>query len=160
MPPGALRGREHLLPSSGRALDVACGRGAVAVWLAARGLATDAVDVSPVGVAAGAELAREWGVDVGWSVHDLDTGLPPGCSGPYDVVVCQRFRDPALYPALVAALAPGGLLVITVLSEVGDSGGAFRAAPGELATAFAALEVLAHTERDGEASLVGRHPGR
>jgi SAM-dependent methyltransferase len=154
-PPDALRGREHLLPAGGRALDVACGRGAVAAWLAGRGFAVDAVDVSPVGLAAGAALAP----GVRWIAHDLTAGLPPSCPGPYDVVVCQRYRDPALYPALAAALAPGGLLVLTVLSEVGDSGGPFRAAPGELPAAFPGLEHLAHDEGDGQASLVARARG-
>lgn len=150
MPPDALRGREHLLPDGGRALDVACGRGGVSVWLAERGFTVDAVDVSPVGLAAGAALAP----GLTWLRHDLTTGLPR--RGPYEVVVCQRYRDPALYAALAAALAPGGLLVLTVLSEVGDSGGPFRAAPGELVAAFGDLEHLAVTEGDGQATLVAR----
>ena len=81
---------------------MACGRGAVAVWLAARGFAVDAVDVSAVGLAAAAELAARCGVAAtgcGGGLHDLDAGLPAGCPGPYDVVVCQRFRDPAAVPA-------------------------------------------------------------
>ncbi len=151
-PPDALRGRESLLPVSGRMLDVACGRGGVAVWFARRGWRVDAVDVSPVGLAAGAAAAPQ----VTWHVHDLGRGLPVECAGPYDVVVCQRFRDPALYPALAAALAPGGLLVLTVLSEVGDTAGPYRAAPGELAAAFPELEHLAHAERDGQATLLAR----
>jgi 2-polyprenyl-3-methyl-5-hydroxy-6-metoxy-1,4-benzoquinol methylase len=157
-PPDALRGRTELLPPGGRALDVACGRGTVAVWLAGRGFAVDAVDVSPVALEAGRELAAREGVPerVRWWLHDLDTGLPG--AGLYDVVVCQRFRDPAHYPELVARLAPGGLLVVTVLSEVGEGPGPFRALPGELRTAFAGLEVLYHVERDGEASLVARAP--
>ena len=64
-PPGVLAGAAELtacFPVSGRALDVACGRGGVAVWLARRGLAVDAVDVSPVGLAAGARLAAAAGV--------------------------------------------------------------------------------------------------
>jgi SAM-dependent methyltransferase len=154
MPPDALRGREHLLPAHGRALDVACGRGSVAAWLRARGLAVDAVDVSPVGLAAGRALAPA----VRWHEHDLASGLPPACAGPYDVVVCQRYRDPALYPALVDVLAPGGLLVITVLSQVGDSGGPYRAAPGELRAASAGLDVLDHTEGNGEATVLARRP--
>ncbi|QNG55769.1 methyltransferase domain-containing protein [Pseudonocardia petroleophila] len=153
MPPDALRGREHLLPAGGRALDVACGRGGVAVWLAGRGFAVDAVDVSPVGLAAGA-AAADGAAGVTWIAHDLTTGLPG--AGPYDVVVCQRYRDPALYPALAAALAPGGLLVITVLSEVGDSGGPFRARPGELVAAFGDLVPHAMAEGGGEATLVAR----
>ncbi len=156
MVPVALRGREHLLPAGGRALDVACGRGAVSVWLAARGLTVDAVDVSATALAAGAALAAD---GVRWWRHDLDTGLPAGCSGPYDVIVCQRFRDPALYPLLTAALGDGGLLVVTVLSEVGEGPGPWRATAGELLTAFGDLDVLAHGEGDGEASIVARRPG-
>ncbi|MEQ3549859.1 class I SAM-dependent methyltransferase [Pseudonocardia nematodicida] len=155
LPPDALRGRLDLVPSTGRALDVACGRGGVAVWLAARGLDVVAVDVSPAGLAAGAALADDHDVRVRWVEADLDGGFPDE-DGTYDLVVCQRFRDPALYPALAAAVAPGGLLVISVRSEVGDEGGRFRAAPGELAAAFGDLEVLAHHEGDGEAYLLAR----
>ncbi|GAA4938658.1 methyltransferase family protein [Actinomycetospora succinea] len=142
-------GREDLVPTAGRALDLACGRGTVAVWLARRGLDVDAVDVSPVGLAAG----RAQAPDVHWIEADLDDGLP--VAGPYDVVVCQRFRDPALYPALIGVLAPGGLLVISVLSGAGDAGGPFRAPPGELLEAFGgALDVRHHAEGHGEESLV------
>ncbi|MFP5021450.1 class I SAM-dependent methyltransferase [Pseudonocardia phyllosphaerae] len=156
-PPDALRGRLDLLPATGRALDVACGRGSVAVWLAEHGLDVVAVDVSPAGLAAGAELAAGREVRVRWVEADLDAGFPAEESR-YDVVVCQRFRDPALYPALRDALAPGGLLVVTVLSEVGDSGGRFRAEPGELARAFAGLEIIEHHEGDGGARLLARAP--
>ena len=152
LPPDVLRGHEGLVPSSGRALDVACGRGAASVWLARRGLVVDAVDVSAVALAA----ARRLSADVRWWQHDLDAGLPPACVGPYDVVVCQRFRDPALYPALIAVLAPRGLLVITVLSEVDEGPGPWRAPPRELLDAFAGLDVLVHREANGEATLVGR----
>jgi SAM-dependent methyltransferase len=162
MPPDELRGREELLPAGGRAIDVACGRGAVAVWLAGRGFTVDAVDVSPVGLAAAAALARRHGVATGvtWWVHDLDAGLPHGCAGPYDVVVCQRFRDPQRYPQLAVRVAAGGLLVVTVLSEVGAEPGAWRAAPGELRAAFGELDVLADREGDGEAGLLARRPDR
>jgi SAM-dependent methyltransferase len=160
-PPGVLMGAPDLadvFPSAGVALDVACGRGGVAVWLAQRGLAVDALDVSPVALAAAARLAAAAGVAdrCRWLLHDLDDGLPDGCAGPYDVVVCQLFRDPALYPALADALAPGGLLAVTVLSQVGAAAGPFRAAPGELTSAFRGLSVLASRESDGEAALLAR----
>ncbi|WP_433798686.1 class I SAM-dependent methyltransferase [Actinomycetospora sp. CA-084318] len=153
-PPSVLVGREELVPTTGRALDVACGRGTVAVWLAARSLAVDAVDAAPAGLALGRELADAEGVSVRWIEADLDDGLP--VAGSYDVVVQQRFRDPLLYPALAGLLAPGGLLVVTVLSTVGDTGGRFRAAPGELRAAFGHLDVLVDEEGDGEAHLVAR----
>ena len=160
-PPGVLAGAAELtacFPVSGRALDVACGRGGVAVWLALRGLEVDAVDISPVGLAAGARLAAAAGVTgrIRWIAHDLDTGLPQACRGSYDVVVCQLFRDPRRYADLVAALAPGGLLAITVLSEVDAEPGPFRAPPGELRAAFGSLDVLVDHEANGEASFVGR----
>jgi SAM-dependent methyltransferase len=162
-PPGVLAGAAELtacFPVSGRALDVACGRGGVAVWLARRGLAVDAVDVSPVGLAAGARLAAAAGVTgrIRWIAHDLDAGLPADCRGPYDVVVCQLFRDPRRYADLVATLAPGGLLAVTVLSEVDAAPGPFRALPGELRAAFSDLETLLDRERDGEATLLARRP--
>jgi hypothetical protein len=116
--------------------------------------------VSEVGLAATAALAERHGVRVGvrcWP-HDLDAGLPAGCAGPYDVVICQRFRDPALYSPMIGRLGPGGLLVLTVLSEVGEAPGPWRATPGELRSAFDGLEVLAEREGDGEAGVVVRKP--
>jgi SAM-dependent methyltransferase len=170
-PPTALVGREDLVPvretrrggarpgdGAGRALDLACGRGTVAVWLAARGLATTAVDVSPEALRLTDELAATHGVAVTTVRADLDDGLPTAAAGPVDVVVCQRFRDPALYPVLPRLLTPGGLLVVTVLSSVGDAGGPFRAGPGELRAAFGHLEVLVDEEGLGEAHLVARVP--
>jgi 2-polyprenyl-3-methyl-5-hydroxy-6-metoxy-1,4-benzoquinol methylase len=160
MPPDALRGREHVLPPGGRALDVACGRGGVATWLAGRGFVVDAVDISGLALAVGEDLALRHGVAdrVRWWRQDLDAGLPAGCGGPYDVVVCQRVRDPARFGELTARLAPGGLLVVAVLSEVDEGPGPFRAPAGELRAAFGALEVLHDVERDGEARLVARRP--
>ncbi|MCD2195064.1 class I SAM-dependent methyltransferase [Actinomycetospora endophytica] len=156
-PPSVLVGREELVPDGpARALDVACGRGTVAVWLAGRGLATTAVDVSPEALRLTTELASSLGVDVTTVGADLDDGLPAAVVGPFDVVVCQRFRDPRLYPALERLLAPGGLLVVSVLSTVGDEGGSYRAAPGELRAAFSHLEVLVDEEGHGEAHLVAR----
>jgi 2-polyprenyl-3-methyl-5-hydroxy-6-metoxy-1,4-benzoquinol methylase len=152
--PSVLVGREALVPDDGAALDLACGRGTVAVWLAARGLATTAVDVSPEALRLTTALAADHGVDVTTLLADLDDGLP--ATGPFDVVVCQRFRDPRLYPGLVELLAPGGLLVVSVLSTVGDAGGSYRAGPGELREAFGHLEVLVDEEGTGEAHLVGR----
>ena len=54
------------------------------------------------------------------------------------------------------AVAPGGLLAITVLSEVGDAPGPFRAAAGELTAAFAQLETIASGECGGYAWLLAR----
>ena len=153
LPPDALRGREDWVPTAGRALDVACGRGAVALWLARRGLVVDAVDVSPVGLAAGTQRGAD--LPVRWIAPRPRRRVAR--AGPL------RRRRRAAVPRRPrstrrssASLAPGGLLVVTVLSEVDEGPGPLRAAPGELSAAFGSLDVLVHHEANGEASLVGR----
>jgi hypothetical protein len=86
--------------------------------------------------------------------------LPPDLTGRCALVICQRFRQPSLYAALADVLAPGGLVVVTVLSQVGFNGtpGDYHALPGELADAFErdGMEILQSREGDGEATLVAR----
>lgn len=139
---------------SGVALDIACGQGAAAVWLAQRGLDVTGFDVSAVAVGQARALAEQAGVAAHFEVADLDDGLPPG--PPVDVLVCHRFRDPRLYPALIDRLAPDGLLAICVLSEAGGPPGPFRAPAGELHAAFAGLDTVAAEEGDGQAWLLAR----
>jgi SAM-dependent methyltransferase len=146
-------------PSSGAALDLACGDGRGAVWLARRGLDVMAVDVSPEAIVLADDLVRRAGVDARCrlTVADLDEGLPPG--PPVDVVLCHLFNAPHLDEAVVDRLRPGGLLAVAVLSEVGAGPGRFRARPGELLDRFGGrdeLELLDHREADGVARLLAR----
>ncbi|WP_264077536.1 class I SAM-dependent methyltransferase [Mycolicibacterium houstonense] len=156
--PRAFRRHEDAFPVAGTALDVACGPGLSSVWLARRGLRVSGLDVSVVAIDRARRLAADHGVSgrCRFEVADLDDGLPDG--PPVDVVLCHRFRDPGLYPALAARLRPGGLLAVCVLSEVGAEPGRFRAAAGELETAFAGLEPVAAHEGDGEAWILARSP--
>lgn len=65
----------------GRALDVGCGEGADAVWLALRGWPVTALDVSSVALDRAANAAREAGVDIEWLHAGLpDADLPPAVS--------------------------------------------------------------------------------
>jgi hypothetical protein len=139
---------------------VACGLGGQTLWLAGRGLHVVALDVSPVAIATVVESAAAAGLSgrVDARVTDLDAGLPPE-PATVDVIVCQRFRQPALYPQFADRLRPGGIGLVTVLSEVGtDSPGVFHAPPGELPAAFDRpdIDVLHHDERAGQASIVFR----
>ncbi len=148
---------ESLLPSAGYALEIACGRGQAALWLAARGMQVHAVDISPVaiGQARSALAKSEYAERVRFEIFDLDQGLPVG--PPCALVLCCNFRDPRLDQAMLGRLAPGGILAIAALSDVGAARpGSFRARPGELRRAFAALELLKDGEGDGRAWLVGR----
>ncbi|WP_242638562.1 class I SAM-dependent methyltransferase [Mycolicibacterium sp. S2-37] len=143
-------------PCRGTALDIACGQGRAAVWLAQRGIEVWGVDVSPVAVAHATELARAEGVAqrCRFSVADLDDGLPQGPA--VDVVVCHLFRDPRLDQEMISRLAAGGLLAVAALSEVDAERGPYRARPGELQGAFAALDIVAAGEGGGIAWLLAR----
>jgi SAM-dependent methyltransferase len=148
-----------LLPSRGAALDLACGAGSGAVWLAGIGLEVQAVDASDVAIDAAARLADESGVGdrCRFSVHDLDTGLPAGPS--VDLITCHLFSAPGLDREIIGRLRPGGVLAITVLSEVGGEPGPYRALPGELPERFGVLDIRFHREGDGTATLVGAATG-
>ena len=158
-PPEVFAPYLDVFPITGLALDLACGQGFGAVWLARRGLDVEGLDVSPVASGQARDLARRCGVDGRCLlvVVDLDNGLPAG--PPVDVVLCHKFRDRRLDRAIVERLAPGGVLAMSSLSEVGGTPGPFRARPGELLAAFAGLEVIAAGEGDGETWLVARAPG-
>ena len=148
-----------VFPNAGYAIDVACGQGTGAVWLAQRGLRVAGFDVSPIAIEQARALAVRSGVGerCRFEVADLDDGLPDG--PPADVVHCARFRDRRLDAAMRERLAPRGLLAITALSQVDSTPGRFRAAPGELRAAFAGLEIIAEGEGDGLAWLLARRQG-
>ncbi|GBE67269.1 SAM-dependent methyltransferase [Mycobacterium sp. MFM001] len=154
--PSVFAGFEELFPTGGHALDLACGQGLAAVWFARRGMEVRGFDVSPVAIGQARDLARRCGVGdrCRFDVVDLDQGLPNG--PPANVIVCHRFRDRRLDRAIIGRLAPGGLVAISALSEVGAAPGPFRAAPGELTTACAELELIAADDADGVAWVLAR----
>jgi SAM-dependent methyltransferase len=105
----------------GRALDVGCGEGADAVWLALRGWDVTAVDVSRVALDRAAAAAEEAGASVRW-LHAglLDVAVP---DGGFDLVSAQYpalLRTPGADAerALLAAVAPGGTLLVVHHADV------------------------------------------
>ena len=150
-----------MLPASGRCLDIASGTGAVSLWFAQQGFEVIALDVSDVAIGRLEAAATAGGLSgrVDARTVDLDQGLPADLDD-LDVVVCQRFRDPALYRPIVDRLRSGGLGVVTVLSGVGaDDPGPFHATAGELSSAFGAderCEIVHEFEGDGVAHVVVR----
>ena len=96
----------------GRALDVACGVGQNAIWLAQRGFAVDAVDISPVALEQAQRSAADAGLAppaVNFIQADLEAWLPPATA--YDLVIGFRFLNRRLWPRLQSALRPGGWLL-------------------------------------------------
>lgn len=151
------------LDRTGLCLDVACGLGETAIWAAQRGYEVVAIDASDVAITALNTAAILHGVRdrIDTRVVDLDHGLPIDVAARCSLVICQRFREPALYEQFELMLRPGGVAVVTVLSEVGLAGtpGPFHAPPGELVGALRSSEELTierHVELDGEATIVAR----
>jgi SAM-dependent methyltransferase len=99
----------------GTALELAAGSGTNAVWLAAQGWRTTAVDWSPVGLANGRAKADAAGVSVEWLERNLFDWTPPARS--LDLVVIVYLHVPPderrpIYAGAAAAVAPGGRLLV------------------------------------------------
>ena len=156
-----------LLPTSGDALDIACGRGRHALWLARHGLRVTAVDRSEEAIAAVLDAARERALPIAAHVVDLEQ---PGADlgrEVFDVIVGVHYLHRPLFPALVAALRPGGILIYETFTRAQARRGkptnpAFLLEPAELRTLTSGLDVI--DEREGEfgnrdvAAIVCRKP--
>jgi SAM-dependent methyltransferase len=113
-PNGALVAEVNGL-TPGRVLDVGCGEGADAVWLAREGWDVTALEVSGVALERAAGHARDAGVVIHWVHAGLaEAALPPAS---FDLVSAQypallRTPDAAAERALLAAVGPGGVLLL------------------------------------------------
>ncbi|SHL19838.1 class I SAM-dependent methyltransferase [Actinacidiphila paucisporea] len=119
---------EQGLISPCRVLDLGCGPGRNALYLASNGFEVDAVDLSPVAVTWAEDRAREAGVDVRFVCGDA-FALPAGeLNGPYDLVVdsgCFHHLPPHRRVSYLAfldrVLVPGGHLALTCFAA-GEKG--------------------------------------
>jgi SAM-dependent methyltransferase len=157
----------QLLPRNGTALDVACGRGQNAIWLADRGLRTIAVDRNESAVAWVNQEATRRVLPLWAQIVDLENGPPFLEPSTFDVIVVAHYLYRPLFPALVAALRPGGVLVYETFTRAQAARGkptnpAFLLEPGELEKLVQPLEILASREGDFDdrlvASVVARRP--
>jgi len=181
-PAGILREILALLPA-GAVLDLACGTGRNALFLAESGRRVTAVDWSAAGLeilAARAlekgiavrrierleEAARRTGAGLALMQADLEKiNLPKKA---YDAILCIRYLQRSLFPQICEALRPGGLLLYETYTvaqldfEGGPKDAAHLLKSGELRNAFPELRVLFYRELragQGIASLVATKPG-
>ena len=160
--PAWLAEHEAALPRRGLMLDVAAGAGRLSAWASDRGLSVTAVDVSAVGLA----TLRERVPGARTVVRDLE--LEPRLPrGPYALVACFHYRQPSLWPAMIAVLGRGGVLVaelatVTNLERHERPSKRWLAERGELESLAAGLEILLseegwHHDRH-TARLIARKP--
>ncbi|HUO49226.1 MAG TPA: class I SAM-dependent methyltransferase [Acidimicrobiales bacterium] len=106
-----------LVPAT--ALDVACGEGRNAIWLAEQGWRVTGVDFSGVGLAKAATLAAARGVEVQWVEGDLTRWDPPVA---YDLVAVLYLQLPVevrrpVFRHLASSVAPGGTMLVVAHDE-------------------------------------------
>ncbi len=97
------------------ALDLGCGQGADAIWLASQGWTVTAADISQAALDVAAQHAAEAGVTVTWERHDLAVSLP---AGRFDLVTASFLHSdvelprPRILRAAAGTVADGGTLLI------------------------------------------------
>jgi len=146
-----------LAPRGARTLDVACGRGRHALLLAGAGFAVRAVDRDPGQVALLNAIARRLRLPLDAAVVDLESGAPDLGEDEWELVLVFNYLHRPLFPTLVRALKPGGILLYETYTRDQAKHGRptnpdHLLEAGELAELVAPLEVL----RQAEGELDGR----
>ncbi len=153
---------------AGTAVDIGCGEGADAIWLARRGWRVTGADISSVALERARAHGDQAGVEVEWVQTDLLAWQAPADG--FDLVNVQFFQlaEPERTVALrrfAAAVAPGGLLLVVahhpVHAETGVPGPpADRLyTPEDVTALFAAPEWETVTAETRTRTAAGHHSG-
>jgi len=148
MTPAAwLTDHADLLPARARALDLACGRGRNALWLGERCASVLALDRDAAAIDQLRAEALARGLPVTAVVSDLESGVRPLPSASFEVIVVIHYLHRPLFPRLIDALAPGGVLVYETFTRPQAARGKptnpdFLLEQGELRRLVAPLEIL------------------
>jgi tellurite methyltransferase len=157
-----------LLPRrpAARALDLACGAGRNALYLAGLGYNVDAWDISDVALdLLRAEVERRRATGQSLNIAPLRVDLESASlpESAYDLVVTIHFLERSLFASMATALRSDGLLLVQTLmrrAAPDDRNPAYLLEPGELRAAFPWLELVEYQEDPigGWAGLVARRP--
>lgn len=107
-----VRALQSLAP--GKALDIACGAGRHAIYLAAAGWIVTAVDSSQVGIEVTRQRAAERGITIETVTADLEKGEFTIQPDAYDLICVFYYLQRDLFPRLKAGLKTGGTLVAAI----------------------------------------------
>lgn len=140
----------------GAALDLACGPGRHALYLAERGWRVTAVDGAPTAI----ELLRAQSVRSNLAIDarlaDLETGQFDFPIEQFDLVLACLYLQRDLIPKLKRALRSEGIVIMTAL--LGERATPTRVVRGELDALFDDWHVLHYREGQGVAELVAQKP--
>ena len=140
----------HLLPASGRALDLACGRGGNAMFLAEHGLQTWAWDISETVLEQLTAQVTRAGLKLHTEVKDIEnTELPVAC---FEVIVVSFFLNRSICESIIKMLTSDGLLfyqtytVDALKAGIGPTNPDYLLHPNELIKLFDGLQLHAYRE--------------
>jgi 2-polyprenyl-3-methyl-5-hydroxy-6-metoxy-1,4-benzoquinol methylase len=139
----------HLLPSSGKALELACGIGANAIFLANQKLQVDAWDISTVALKKLDEYSRANNLSISTSVRDVEK-MPPEKNS-FDVVAVSQFLHRPTFHTLCESLRIEGLLFYQTFTlekayQTGPTNPDFLLGKNELLNLCKGLEILVYRE--------------
>ena len=136
----------------GRALDLACGSGRHALWLAARRWQVTAVDGAPAAISLLLSEAARREVTLDARVADLEKFEFPIEPNAYQLIASLYYFERNLLPAMRAGVSPGGaVIVIALQADPERPNSRFRTSPGELRSYFEGWEIL-HDREGPDAS--------
>ena len=144
VPSAWVRRWSHLVANGATVLDVACGSGRHVRWFAQRGARVTGVDRDAAALAPLANAAEI-------VVADIEAGPWPFANRRFDAVVVTNYLWRPLFPALRAALAPGGVLLYETFAVGNETVGRpgrpeFLLGHGELLTAAEGLRIVAYED--------------
>jgi tellurite methyltransferase len=154
-------------PAGGTALDIAGGRGRHAFYMAQRNWQVTLLDASVVALREVRKKSQELQLPVHAMEMDMEKTSFQAFSGKYHLVMVFFYLHRPLFPGILDAIRPGGLLLYkTHLRHPADTPGThsrpeFLLEPGECSRAFDCLEPLHYAEKPGArytAEFVGRKP--
>lgn len=144
----ALKEHSHLLPFYGKALDLACGLGGNARFLAQCGLKVDAWDISDNALTVLNNWASLNHLPIAPLLTDLEQMLLPYQQ--YDVIVVSRYLNRKLFTQISQALKPNGILIYQTFlgpeQPNAPKNPNFYLKSGELVQSFANLQCLVYGE--------------
>jgi tellurite methyltransferase len=131
----------------GRALDLACGSGRNALWLAEQGWSVTAVDGAPAAIEILRERASRHAVKLDTHVADIEKHEYRIERSAWDLIAICYYLQRDLFEPAKAGIAPGGLLLAIVhITEPGEEPTYKRMSPGELKGYFAGWDILHYCE--------------
>ena len=141
-----------LFPDGGSALDLAGGAGRHAIWLARQGWEVTLMDISETGVEQARQKAGPFASHIHFAIDDLTHFTASQTQ--FEVVMVFFYLERRIFPEIVKAIRPGGLLIYKTYTRANLEGGpkdaAYLLAEGELLRLAQGLRVLHYREAVAE----------